>query len=257
MTKHVHRLSTLFLVVFFTLTQFASGQFRLQSQSFNLGLRSEYLSRTLSSEVEGEKPRLTAYLANLALGYNLGAGFSAALLLGYASSEYKELVFRRLPFSIDFGGSGLSGFVAGAEAEKSLFARDSFEVDVLGQFMACLGVKKKFMIPGLAVPGSIEANPTWMRAAVGPVFLLTSWEGIRPYIFPCYNYLWGTFSMDQTVESLKGTEKKKIRAKSQFGLLIGTGLEVSEKFELKVEGGFYPRNGMSDYSVMLQALFGL
>ncbi len=256
MTKHFHRLITLFLAVFFTLTQLASGQFRLGSQSFKLGLRSEYFSRTLSSDVEGETPRLAAYLINLALGYDLRAGFSVAILLGYASSNYKELIFRQLPFSIDFEGSGISSFVVGAEIGKNLLSQNNFEIDALGQFMACLGLGKEFEIPDLVVPGSIEASPSWMRAAVGPVFLLTSWEGIRPYIYPCYNYLWGTFSMDQTVQSLEGSEKKKIKGESQFGILFGTGLELSEKFELKIEGGLYPRKGGADYSVMLQALFG-
>jgi hypothetical protein len=256
MPKQLRLFSILLLTVFFSLTQLASGQFRLESQSLNLGLRTEYFSRTLSSEVEGETPRLKAYLVNLALRYDLRAGFSAAILLGYASSNYQELFFRQLPFSIDFEGSGISGLVAGAEIEKNLLSRNSFEVDVLGQFMACLGIKKEFDIPDLVVPGSIEASPSWMRAAVGPVFVLTGWEGMRPYIYPCYNYLWGTFSMDQTVQSLEGTEKKKIKAKSQFGVLFGAGLEISDKFELKAEAGFYPRQGGSDYSVMLQALFG-
>jgi hypothetical protein len=255
MSKHLRLLTVLFLAVFFGQTQLSSDQFRLESQSFKLGLRSEYFSRTLSSEVEGETPQFTAYLINLALRYNLRAGFSLAVLLGYASSNYQELVFRQLPFSIDFEGSGISGFVIGTEVEKSLFSQSSFEVDVLGQFLACLGIKKEFDIPDLVVPGSIKARPSWMRAAVGPVFVLTSWEGIRPYIYPCYDYLWGTFSMDQTVQSLEGTEKKEIKAKSQFGVLFGTGLKISEKFELKAEAGLYPRQGGADYSVMLQGLF--
>ncbi len=255
--RKLHRLTiTLLLITVLNQAQLAFGQFRLASQSFKLGLRSEYFSRTLSSEVEGETPRLTAYLINLALGYDLGRGFSLALLLGYASSTYKELVFRQLPFFIDFEGSGLSGLVAGTEIKKSLLPEHSFEIDVFGQFMACLGIKKKYDIPGLAVPGSVEASPTWMRVAAGPVFVFTGWEGIRPYISPCYNYLWGTFSMDQTVESLEGTEKKKMKTKSQFGVLAGTSLKLSEKLELWAEGGFYPRQGGSDYSVMLQALFG-
>ncbi len=256
MPKHLRLLTVLFLVVFFSLTQLAPGQFRLESQSFKLGIRSEYFSRTLSSEVEEEKPQLAAYLINLALRYDLRAGFSLAILLGYASSNYQDLIFRQVPFSIDFEGSGISGFVVGAEVEKSLLSQNNLEVDFLCQFLACLGIKKEFDIPDLAVPGSIKAKPSWMRAAVGPVFMLTGWEGIRPYIYPCYNYLWGTFSMDQTVQSLEGTEKKKIKAKSQFGVLFGTGLKISEKFELKAEAGLYPRQGGSDYSVMVQALFG-
>lgn len=256
MLKHLRLPAALILAVFFSLTQLASGQFRLESQSFKLGLRSEYFSRTLSSDVEGETPRLTAYLINLALRYDLRAGFSVAILLGYASSNYQELVFRQLPFSIDFEGSGISGLVVGAEVEKSLFSQDNFEVDILGQFLACLGIKKEFDIPDLVVPGSIGAKPSWMRAAVGPVFVLIGGERFRPYINPCYNYLWGTFSMDQTVQSLEGTERKKIKGKSQFGVLLGTVLEVSEKFELKAEAGlFYPHKGGSDYSVMLQGLF--
>jgi len=122
--------------------------------------------------------------------------------------------------------------------------------------LTCLGIQKEYDIPGLAVPGKVKASPSWMRASAGPVVRLTAWEGFTPYFYPCFHTLWGTFSMDQAVDSLEGEEKKGIKSKGQLGLLAGTTLDLSPRFQVKAEAGLYPRTGGSDYSVTIQALFG-
>ncbi|MGQ9672971.1 MAG: hypothetical protein ACUVV5_07535 [Candidatus Aminicenantales bacterium] len=256
MWRHFKLATVLFLAVLLSFPSFVSSQVRLQSKSHQLGLRSEYFSRTLKVGDEAGSPQLASYLISLSLSYELGPGFSAGVLLGYASSEYQKLMFRRLPFSIDFEGSGISGWLAGAEVTKSLFSFTTFEVDVLGQFLACIGVPKEYKIPDLAVPGSVKGNPSWTRAIVGPVIKLTGAGGFHPYFSPCFHYLWGTFSLNQTIDSLKGDEEKKIKTKGQYGFLLGAIVGGSKSFELRAEAGLYPRPGGSDYSIMVQALFG-
>ncbi len=255
MPKHFHLWLALLLTAILTLANRGFGQVRLESQSLQLGLRSEYLSLALrGGEGEGS-PQLCTYLINLSLNYELQAGFELTVLLGYASSHYTELFFRRLPFSIAFEGRSVSGILAGAEASKSLFTFGSFGVDIFGHILACLGLPKKYEIPGLAVAGTVEANPSWMRGMAGPVFKLTGQEKFTPYFSPCFHYLWGTFSMKQTVSTLKGDEKKQIKSKGQWGLLLGGRMDIGRSLELRAEAGLYPRQAGSDYSLLIQALF--
>ncbi len=257
MPKHFRLQTAFVLAAFLIIPRPAFSQFRLESQSFKLGLRSEYFSRMLSGGEGEASPMLASYLVSLALNYKLKGGFSASLLLGYASSNYEHLIFRQLPFSINFEGTGISGFLAGAEASKSLLSSRRIEMDVFGHFLACLGIPKKYEIPGLAVSGSVEANPNWMRAVAGPVFRWRGQEGFSPYLAPCFHYLWGNFDMNQKVSSLSGNEKKEMKSKGQVGLLFGIDLAFGGGLELRAEAGVYPRQNGSDYSVMVQAIFGL
>lgn len=255
MSKHLRLWLAFFLTPVFSFSGIASGQVRLESQSFKLGLRSEYLSLGLQPGEGKVSPQLATYLVNLSLHYKLQAGFEATLLLGYASSNYTGLFFRRLPFSIAFEGRGVSGVLAGVEASKGLFSFGSLSVDVFGHFQACIGLTKKYEIPNLAVAGTVKANPSWMRAMAGPLFMLTSQEKFTPYFSPCFHYLWGTFSMSQTVDSLKGDEKKQIKSNGFWGFLLGGRTDVGKSLELRAEVGLYPRKAGSDYSLLIQALF--
>jgi hypothetical protein len=226
---------------------------------FRTGLSLGYLSRTLDMDEESADaaPQLTALLASLVLRYDFQPGFSLAAHLGYSSSSFDGLVFRRLPFSVDFNSEAgaLSGLLVGAEIEKSVAAGGSFGLGILGQFFASLGINKEWALPGLAVDGSVKGKPVWMRAVLGPVFYYRGWAGVTPFFFPRLDYLWGTFELDQTIQELKGNEKKDIQGKSLFGLGLGADVELSASLQLRGEAALYPRPGGTDYSFVLQTLF--
>lgn len=256
MPRPVRLWMAFWLALFLSFPGVSAGQVRLESRSFKLGLRSEYLALGLKAGEGGGSPHFNSYLTCLSLSYELKADANFTLLLGYSASGFQELVFRQLPFSIDFEGQGVGGFLAGAEVSKGLFTPGRFEVNILGRFLACIGLPKKYDVPGLAVPGSVEANPSWMRVLAGPVLSLTGGERLRPYFAPCFHTLWGTFSMNQTVNSLQGEEKKEIKSKGQVALLAGAFLDLGRTLELRAEAVLYPRQGGSDYSVLVQVLFG-
>jgi opacity protein-like surface antigen len=226
---------------------------------FSTGFSLGYLSRALemNEETAEAAPKLTSLLASLILRYNFQPGFSLAVHLGYSSSTFDSLVFRRLPFSVDFSSEagGLGGILVGAEIEKSLLGEGAFGLGILGQFFASLGINKEWDLPGLAAKGSVKGKPDWMKAAVGPVLSYRGWAGITPFLFPRYDYLWGTFELDQTVLDLKASEAKDIKSKSQFGIGLGADFDPSPSWRLRAEAAFHPYGGGTDYSFVLQTIF--
>jgi opacity protein-like surface antigen len=253
----------LIFVVLFALAPPAVGQARpdTESSSFRAGLSFGYLSRTLdlNEEVQDVIPKMTALLASLVLEYEFRPGFSLSAHVGYSSSTFDGLAFRRLPYSleIDTDSGSIGGILLGAEVEKSVLGGAAFGVDIRGQFFASLGLNKEWKIPGLAVEGSAKGKPIWMKASVGPVLTYRGWEGVTPFLYPRFDYLWGNFELGQTVQDLKGSEKKDIKGKSPFALGLGADFEFSSSLRLRAEAGLHPRPNGIDYSFMVQTLLAL
>jgi hypothetical protein len=252
-------LTALCPVLIFSLAQLAIAQPRPTpslSSAFTAGLRFDYFSRTISWDDDKATSKLTSYFGSLVLEYKIQPGFSLAALLGYSSSTFDGLVFRKLPLSIDFDeGGGINGLIWGGEINKILLSKESLDIEAFGQFLAYLGSKKEWAIPGLAVSGTIEGKPSWMRACVGPVFTYRGWENFSIYLYPSFDYLWGTFEMKETIQTLGGKEDKEIKGKSQFGISLGANFDLSANFSFKGEAGVYPYKDGMDYSVMIKALF--
>jgi len=252
--------SALISVVLCALTPQAFGQASPVSgdSGFRAGLSLGYLSRVLnlSEEVEDVIPKMTSLLASLVLEYEFRPGFSLSAHVGYSSSTFDGLTFRRLPYSleIDTDSGSMGGILLGAEVEKSVLGGAAFGVDIRGQFFASLGFNKEWKISGLAVEGSAKGKPIWMKASVGPVLTYRGWQGITPFLYPRFDYLWGNFELGQTVQDLKGNEKKDIKGKSQFGLGLGADFELSASLRFRAEAGLYPRQGGLDYSFMIRTL---
>jgi hypothetical protein len=247
----------LLLSLSLTTTAFAQAPRTPSPASVRLGFHLEYLSQTLSWDDIGKKSTsgLESALAAVVLQLRLSRDSSASFFLGYASSNFNGLFFRQLPFSIDFEGGAIGGFLLGAELQYSLIARRSLGIDVRGQLIADLGTQKRWDIPGLAVTGSVQGKPVWTRAMVGPVLIFGRDGSTRPYVYPFFHYLWGTFEMKETVQNLTGKETKDIRGKSQFGTAVGIELPVSPKLAFKAEAAVYLRSGGSDYSAMIKTLY--
>jgi hypothetical protein len=250
--------SALVLILTFGLTAPAAAQFRDSLPSaLKAGLRVEYFSQTIAWDDRSAEStsKLTAILASLVLEYEVGPGFSLAALVGYSSSDYQDLVFRNLPFSIAFGGGGIGGLLLGGEVKAALLSGGSFGLDISGQFLASQGTAKKWDIPGLAVEGTAEGKPVWMRAIAGPVFTFGRSPNFRPYLYPNVRYLWGTFELKQTIEDLSGTEKKDIKGRGLAGISAGADSQISPKLFLRLEGGLYPRSGGADFSALATVVF--
>jgi hypothetical protein len=252
--------SALILIISLALTRPAAGQNPGGSEHSGLrvGLGVEYFTRALDLKDEEQDlvPIMTSLLAGLILEYEFQPGFSIAGHVGYSSTTMDSLFFRKLPFSLemDSESGSMGGILLGAEIEKTVLGGTGFGVDIRGQFFASLGLSREWKLPGLAVEGSAQGKPVWMRAAGGPVLTYRGWRGVVPFLYPRLDYLWGTFEFQETIQDLKGTEKKDIQGKSLFGLGIGSDFEFSSSFRLRAEASLYPREGGTDYSFLIRTL---
>jgi hypothetical protein len=253
--------TTLVLALFVAFGPAAFGQYRPSAGalSFRPGLELTYGSRTVGwTENDQEMTtRMTSLQAGLVLEYEVQPGFVLAGRVGYTSTSFDGLTFRRLPLSIELEAGGMSGLLLGIDVEKALFAGETTSVDIVGQFLASLGFNKKWDIPGLAVEGSVQGKPTWMKASFGPVLAYKGWDGITPFLYPRLDYIWGKFNLEETILDLQGSEQKDLKGKALFGLGLGADIDLSTRFRLRGEAALYPREGGTDYSFTVRTLFGL
>jgi hypothetical protein len=162
-------------------------------------------------------------------------------------SSYNELTFRELPISVELDVGTIKGYLVGAEIKKSLIYAKDLRVDVLGQFFYYMGTKKEWEIPDLAVDGTVEGEPSWMRASIGPIFTYSGFDSFHPYLYLNFNKLWGNFKMVQTIQDLTGSEDKKISGASSFGATLGSIFNLTEVFGIKAEGNFIPHGDRVEF----------
>jgi hypothetical protein len=219
----------------------------------------EFFSRTVGWNGDNENnytSKLKSYLFTLKMEFEIQEGLFLDLLLGYSSSNYDEMVFRELPFSVELDVGGISGYLFGGEIQKNLISPGNFKIGLFGQFAFCLGTKKEWDISGLNVPGKIEGNPTWMRAVAGPLLTYQRFNDFYPYLFLSFNYLWGSFEMEETVQTLKGNEKKKFSGEGLIGISLGTIYELTDSFSLKGEVIVFPyKGGLDDFGFIINAAY--
>lgn len=251
------RLAVLGIIVCMAAAAPAQPRPQPAGSGIRLGLRLDYLTQTVSWDNGGGKSTsaLNSALAGAVLQFGVGRDSTASLLVGYSSSELNGIMFRQLPFSVDFEAGGVGGLVLGGEFDLALLTTRRVRVGAQGQLMAHLGSSKKWSVPGLAVTGSLDGKPTWMRAMIGPVVAFGAENQVRPYLFPFFQYVWGSFQMSESIQSLSGKESKDIRGKSLFGIAGGLELPLSPGIKLKAEAGVYPRGGGVDYSAMIKTMF--
>jgi len=205
-----------------------------------LGLGLEYFSRTLAWDDDTRSSPMTAAFGSLRLDFEIQKGFTLAAFLGYGFSNFNGLVFRGLPFSLDYEAGAAGGFLGGIEAEKSLFSAGDFEIGIQAQYVFSLGSTKSLMITDLNQNGTAVGKATWMRVQAGPVVRYTGYQDLTPYLAITYNRLWGTYTMNETVQELTGAEEKKIAGAGSIGAAFGIVYEPFPNFSLKGEVAAIP-----------------
>ncbi|OGD24528.1 MAG: hypothetical protein A2Y69_08125 [Candidatus Aminicenantes bacterium RBG_13_59_9] len=230
------------------------GQTAADRVALKAALSGEYFARTLGwdDEVKPRTSTLKTYLALAHVNLQLMEGFDIAVLAGYASSDPSGVSFKKLPFSIDFEAGAVSGYVLGAEARKSLFTYQNFEISAYGQFVVYRGVEKSWELEGLSVDGTVELAPAWTRLALGPVVAYRRFLNFTPYFSVQYNRLSGTLEMRQNIQTLAGIEKKAIKAKSPVALLLGGDYALTNEISLGGEVGIMPYQSSLDTSFKLK-----
>ena len=220
--------------------------------TFGAGVGFEYFNRTISWN-DGE---MTSPLKSLLLTLNADIevidGLTLGAIVGYASSNYKDLIFRDLPISLELDAGSINGFALGDEAEYALYSTYDFTLNAIGQFLYYSGGTKEWDIPGLAIEGKAKGKPKWSRGKIGLAFEYTGMEYIYPYASLCYTPLWGSFEMEETIDGLSGTEKKDIKGKGKFTLGLGGLYEITDSMDLKAEIDILPYSGGVDFGALVR-----
>jgi len=206
------------------------------------GFSFEYLSRTLTWDNDAYQSTLIMPTGYFTLDFDIVRGFSFGIIGGYTLSNFNGLVFRQLPFSLDYEAGAINGFVLGAQMQKSLVTSGVWEITADAQFMASLGSTKTFTIDQLNTSGQFDAKGTWMHLQIGPTVIYRGFELFSPFIGAAFDKLWGTFTVNEAIGNLTGTEAKTVSGKGAVALTLGTIYEPSPNFSLKLAGTFIPYN---------------
>ncbi len=241
-------------LVFFSSAR-AQEQKLLNAVSISPGVGFEYFSRTINWDEETSTSKLKSHFFTIDTEIEFPSELFFRAVLGFSSSNYDSLIFRELPLSIELDVGSINGYILGADVKKGLIQSEALRIDVFGQFFYGLGKKTEWEIPGLAVEGSVEGKPTWMRVSVGPVFTYTGFDSFYPYLYLSYNTLWGKFNLDQVIQDLTGNEEKKIKGESSICVSPGFTFKLSDSLSLKSEANIMPYKDGIDFGVSIKAMY--
>lgn len=204
------------------------------------GAGAEYFVRSLAWDDDTGASTLAAGLGLARIGVAFAGGPTLSILAGFSLSDWNGLVFRELPFSVEYRAGAAGGPVLGAEAEIPLLATGAWDISAGGGILFALGSAKTWTLSGLNTDGSLDGKGRWTRIRFGPTAVYRGFETFSPFASVYYDGLWGTFTMNEDIGILSGTEKKKVRGQGVFGASLGLLVEPSPAVRLKAEGSLLP-----------------
>jgi hypothetical protein len=221
-----------------------------------VGFGVEYLNRTVSWDEESSSSALNGLLFCFQAEGEIRPGLALTAQAGYALSNFNGLIFRGLPFSLEYQDGAQGGIFLGGGFKARLIPSQNLEVEVEAAWDMCLGLSTTWSIEGLAVEGTAEGRPVWMRLSAGPVLW---YKGLAYYVFPYlkiqYSRLWGSYRMTEIIDTLEGIEDKKIVGSSPVSFSRGVLSEVTEVIGLRAEVSVLPRRGGVDIGASGRLVF--
>ncbi len=252
---HKKHLFCVLLILFFlshmSLAQRPQEKSIDQRDKVKLGLNAEYFNLTIGWDEELNTSKLKSYLFSTNTGIYIFDGFSIHIILGYSLSNFDDIIFRQLPFSVELGVGEIEGLLVGSEINKRLFYLSGYEIILQGQFIYYYGFNNEWELPDLNVDGTVVGSPTWTRAQIGPKIRYEGLNNVYPFISATYSKLWGIFKMDQDIQDISGIEEKKITGKSNFTFSAGSEFEVSSRLLVNGALSVMPYKGGVDLGGMI------
>lgn len=241
------------LAVLLVLTSPNWAQFEEEGLGIKIksSLNYQYVNLTINWDDEEFTSKLKSHLIGLTTQFEISEGINLNVLIGYAFSDFKGLIFRQIPFSVDLSSGGTQGFLIGAGADASLFYYKDIEIGARGQFVYYLGSEKEWDIPGLSASGTVTGKPSWYRLAVGPIMTYRGFDYFFPYASLGFHYIGGTFKMQQAVQTLTGSEDKDIKGAGYMYIDMGARYEITSRVAMTTEFNLYPNNRNLDYGFTL------
>jgi hypothetical protein len=224
-------------------TTLAAGS---KSRSVSAGILFDHFSRTVVFEGDADASRVLANLISARAGFDLGHGLALSLTAGLSLSDFDALTFRDLPISLEFGSGALKGFVLGVELEGILFNFGDFEIEAAGRFVSSFGLARTWPLEGFAVPGESKGKASWIEASAGPRLAYRLSEDFVPYLEVAARWLRVDLRMDETLEDLHGTERKRVPGDLSVSVSLGGDVKLTERLKIKAKAGMAPFAGGVD-----------
>jgi hypothetical protein len=222
----------------------------------------EYFTRTVAWDQDLRESGLKSVLAILRGEFRPGGGFEFGLFAGYGLSNPNGLVFRGLPFSLDYEAGSIGAVLLGADLRKTVLTIGDYEIGLLGRYARSLASTADLTVASLNRPGQASGRNTWQRAAGGPFVRYLGYERFSPYLSVTFDKLWGEFTMTETIGDLTGEEVKAYSGKGIIGFNLGTIYEPAAGFRLSAELAAIPYKKLAggwdvDYGITLRAVLGI
>ncbi len=150
MTHKRYPFSVLFILFLLSHMSFAQ---RPQEQNLDQriivkpGLSAEYFSFTIGWDEDVNTSKLKSYLFSTNTEIEIIDGFSIHVILGYSLSNFDNLTFRQLPFSVELGVREIGGLLVGTEINKRLFYLSEYEINLHGEFVYYYGFNDEWEMP--------------------------------------------------------------------------------------------------------------
>lgn len=216
-------------------------------KKWTTGLGFEYFKNTISWDEDSFISKLKTTLLTFHVSYEILDGLNLGGILGYASSDFESLTFRELPISLTMDKGAIGGLMFGGEAMFTFYETNSFDFSVLGQYIYYNGGEEQWDIPGLAVDGTATGKPKWSRLTLGGSVRYLATAPFLPYLTVAFSSLSGTFTMEESIQSLNRIEKKSISAVGNFLIGVGGAYDFSDAFSLYLEADITPYGGGENY----------
>jgi hypothetical protein len=209
--------------------------FRIQA-----GADAEAFSRSIAWDEKTGSSILKAGLGMIRVGLELPGGTTFALLAGYSTNNWNGLVFRELPFSIDYEAGALGAILLGTDIDVPLFKPGKWEIGASGRVLFSFGSGGEWTLTGLHQVGTFNGRADALMIQAGPTLTYRGFEAFSPFATVFFDGFRATFTMNENINPLIGTEEKKIREQGTVGASVGMFVEPSSAFQLKVEGFLIP-----------------
>lgn len=236
-----------------------SAQDPERSARIQSGLGVEYMSRTIVWDEKTYSSPLNMGMALFRFGLELKKGPTFGLLAGYGLNNWNGLVFRQLPFSIDYQNGAIGSILLGADIAQRLLTAGDWEIGLTARFLASIGSSREWTVADLLQPLQLDGRADWLQIQAGAGLTYLGFESFSPFLSVFYDRLWGTFTLNENIQTLSGSEEKKFAGRGFMGLSAGLWYDLSPVIRLKATGTLIPYGKLAgglgfDFGASLRAV---
>jgi hypothetical protein len=232
-----------------------------QERSYRLqpGFGVEYMSQTIVWDEKTYSSPLNMGMALFRFGVELKKGPTFGILAGYGLNNWNGLVFRQLPFSIDYQNGAIGSILLGFDVDQRVLTAGDWEIGLTARFLASIGSSQVWTLTDLLQPLQLDGRADWLQIQAGPSLTYRGFETFSPFLSVFYDRLWGTFTLNENVQTLTGVEEKKFAGRGFIGVSAGLWYDPSPFFRLKATGTLIPYGKLAgglgfDFGASLRAV---